>query len=149
MIVHICLVVKLQFKTFVLFIKSHKGLKINKNSNKDVEMLLESDKVVIGRKFKEYRKSKRLTQFELAEKVGLNEKQISRIEAGLNYPTYLTFIKLLEVLEINISDFIEQAPLTNNPLQDEVLHLIKTANNAELKMYLDVLKALKKNFKKL
>lgn len=34
-------------------------------------MLLESDKVVIGRKFKEYRKSKRLTQFELAEKVGL------------------------------------------------------------------------------
>ena len=112
-------------------------------------MLLESDKVVIGRKFKEYRKSKRLTQFELAEKVGLNEKQISRIEAGLNYPTYLTFIKLLEVLEINIADFIEQAPLTNNPLQDEVIHLIKTANDAELKTYLDVLKALKKNFKKL
>ena len=112
-------------------------------------MLLESDKVVIGRKFKEYRKSKRLTQFELAEKVGLNEKQISRIEAGLNYPTYLTFIKLLEVLEINISDFIEQAPLTNNPLQDEVINLIKTANDAELKTYLDVLKALKKNFKKL
>lgn len=112
-------------------------------------MLLESDKVVIGRKFKEYRKSKRLTQFELAEKVGLNEKQISRIEAGLNYPTYLTFIKLLEVLEINISDFTQQAPLTNNPLQDEIMHLIKTANDAELKTYLDVLKALKKNFKKL
>lgn len=112
-------------------------------------MLLESDKVVIGRKFKEYRKSKRLTQFELAEKVGLNEKQISRIEAGLNYPTYLTFVKLLKVLEINISDFIEQAPLTNNPLQDEVMYLIKTANDAELKTYLDVLKALKKNFKKL
>lgn len=110
-------------------------------------MLLESDKIIIGKKFREYRKSKRLTQFELAEKVGLNEKQISRIEAGLNYPTYLTFIKLLEVLEINISDFIEQAPLTNNPLQDELLHLIKNANEAELRIYLDVLKALRKNLK--
>ena len=53
-------------------------------------MILETDKKIIGNKFKEYRKSKQLTQFELAEKVGLNEKQISRIEAGLNYPTYLT-----------------------------------------------------------
>lgn len=50
-------------------------------------MILENDKKIIGNKFKEYRKSKQLTQFELAEKVGLNEKQISRIEAGLNYPT--------------------------------------------------------------
>lgn len=112
-------------------------------------MLLESNKAVIGKKFKEYRKSKCLTQFELAELVGLNEKQISRIEAGLNYPTYLTFIKLISVLEINISDFIEQAPLTNNPLQDEVIHLIKNANDNELRIYLDVLKSLRKNLKKL
>ena len=65
-------------------------------------MILETDKKIIGNKFKEYRKSKQLTQFELAEKVGLNEKQISRIEAGLNYPTYLTFVKLLDVLDVNI-----------------------------------------------
>lgn len=110
-------------------------------------MLLETDKKILGNKFKEYRKSKRLTQFELAEKVGLNEKQISRIEAGLNYPTYLTFVKLLEVLEIDITDFTKEAPLTNNPLQDEVIHLIKNANNAELKMYIDVLKVLKKDLK--
>lgn len=103
---------------------------MNKQCNKDVEMLLETDKAIIGKKFREYRKSKHLTQFELAEKVGLNEKQISRIEAGLNYPTYLTFVKLI-----------------NNPLQDEVIHLIKNASEAELKVYIDVLKSLKKNFK--
>ena len=83
-------------------------------------MILETDKKIIGNKFKEYRKSKQLTQFELAEKVGLNEKQISRIEAGLNYPTYLTFVKLLDVLDVNILDFVQSAPLTNNPLQDEI-----------------------------
>ena len=130
MIVHSCPVVKQDYKTCILFIKLHRGLKMNKQCNKDVEMLLETDKAIIGKKFREYSKSKHLTQFELAEKVGLNEKQISRIEAGLNYPTYLTFVKL-----------------TNNPLQDEVIHLIKNASEAELKMYIDVLKSLKKNFK--
>lgn len=110
-------------------------------------MILETDKKIIGNKFKEYRKSKQLTQFELAEKVGLNEKQISRIEAGLNYPTYLTFVKLLEVLDVNILDFVQSATLTNNPLQDEIMHLTKNADNIELKTYIDVLKSLKRNLK--
>ena len=110
-------------------------------------MILETDKKIIGNRFKEYRKSKQLTQFELAEKVGLNEKQISRIEAGINYPTYLTFVKLLDVLDINILDFIQAAPLTNNPLQDEILHLTKNVDALELKTYIDVLKSLKKNLK--
>ena len=110
-------------------------------------MILETDKKIIGNKFKEYRKSKQLTQFELAEKVGLNEKQISRIEAGLNYPTYLTFVKLLDVLDVNILDFVQSAPLTNNPLQDAIMHLTKNADNIELKTYIDVLKSLKRNLK--
>ena len=110
-------------------------------------MILETDKKIIGNKFKEYRKSKQLTQFELAEKVGLNEKQISRIEAGLNYPTYLTFVKLLDVLDVNILDFVQSAPLTNNPLQDAIMHLTKNADNIEFKTYIDVLKSLKRNLK--
>ena len=112
-------------------------------------MILETDKKIIGNKFKKYRKSKQLTQFELAEKIGLNEKQISRIEAGINYPTYLTFVKLLDVLDVNILDFIQAAPLTNNLLQDEILHLTKNADTLELKTYIDVLKSLKRNLKSL
>jgi len=110
-------------------------------------MLFETDKIVIGKKFKAYRKSKQLTQFELAEKVGLNEKQISRIEAGLNYPTYLTFIKLVEVLDINIADFSVTGPVSVNPMMDEISHIIKMANEVELKTYLEVLKTLRKNLK--
>ena len=110
-------------------------------------MLLESDKITIGKKFKEYRKRKKLTQFELAEMIGLNEKQIYRIEAGLNYPTYLTFIKLVEVLDINVNDLIIKTPIVRNPLQDEIIHIIKTSNDVELKTYIDVLKSLRKNLK--
>lgn len=45
-------------------------------------MILETDKKIIGNKFKEYRKSKQLTQFELAEKVGLNENKFRVLRQG-------------------------------------------------------------------
>ena len=107
-------------------------------------MLLETDKKILGYKLRKYRKSKRMTQFELAEKAGLNEKQISRIESGLNYPTYLTFVKLIDILDINLSDFICQTPLTDNPLLDEIIYLSRNATSEELKTYIDVIKVLKK-----
>lgn len=108
-------------------------------------MKFETDKKSLGYKFKQYRMSRNLTQFELAEKVGLNEKQVYRIEAGLNYPTYLTFVKLIDVLDININDFIQSAPISNKPMLDEILNILKGAKAEELKMFLDVLNALKKN----
>ena len=110
-------------------------------------MLLETDKKILGEKFKKYRKNMGLTQFQLAELVGLNEKQISRIEAGLNYPTYTTLAKLIEVLEINISDFFAKSSETINHSQEELIKLIKKSNDFELKVYHDVIKALRKNIK--
>ncbi len=111
------------------------------------KMLFEIDKANLGKKFKEYRKNKKLTQFELSELIGLNEKQISRIEAGLNYPTYLTFVKLIEVLDIDIMEFVEETPITINPIQNEIINLIKHSNDTELKIFLNILKPLKKELK--
>ena len=66
----------------------------------------------------------------------------------MNYPTYLTFVKLLDVLDVNILDFVQSAPLTNNPLQDEIMHLTKNADNIELKNIHRCLKnLLKRNLK--
>lgn len=110
-------------------------------------MLLETDKKILGQKFKTHRKAKGLTQFELAEKVGLNEKQISRIEAGLNYPTYLTLAKLLEVLEINVNEILLNAHQEKPHSHGEITRIVKNANPKEIKTYIDVLKVLKRNFK--
>lgn len=111
-------------------------------------MLLETDKIILGKKFKQYRKNLGLTQFQLAELVGLNEKQISRIEAGQNYPTYITFAKLLDVLEIDISSFTDietKNNSENNDNKNELLRLIKKSTNSELKLYADVIKSIRKN----
>ena len=103
------------------------------------------DKIFIGQKFKEYRKSKKLTQFQLAEQVGLNEKQISRIEAGLNYPTYITFVKLIEALEINITDFFKNNKTELCKSKQDLESIINHSKEFELKLYLDVIKTIKKN----
>ena len=110
-------------------------------------MLLETDKVILGKKFRQYRKGLRLTQFQLAELVGLNEKQISRIEAGQNYPTYTTFAKLINVLNINILEFIQEDNIKGNQQKEDLITIIKKSSDFELKMYTDVVKSIRKNLK--
>lgn len=108
-------------------------------------MLLKEDKHLIGQRIREQRKRKHLTQFMLAEKVGLHEKQISRIEAGLNYPTLISFIRIINTLDMNLDDFTQQETVQQNPLRDDILNIIKNANDRELKIYFDILEPLKKN----
>ena len=110
-------------------------------------MLLETDKKLLGKKFKEFRKSKSLTQFELAEKIGLNEKQISRIEAGQNYPTYMTFVKLIEVLDIDIKNFSHGYNDIEDFSKYELINLVKKSNNNETRVFLNTIKSLKKSLK--
>lgn len=108
---------------------------------------LEIDKVKLGQKIKKLRKIKNLTQSELAEKVDLNEKQISRIEAGLNYPAFITFIKLVEILNLDLDEFLRSSEFEINPVREEINHLIQNSSDLELKIYLEILKPLKKNLK--
>lgn len=110
-------------------------------------MQLETDKKILGAKIRKYRKMHNLTQFQLAEKIDLNEKQVYRIEYGQNYPTYLTLVKLLEVLEMDISVLLKDSEPRRTSLPQEIENILLCANDFELTTYTDVLKALKKNLK--
>ena len=105
--------------------------------------MISEDKKYIGQKIKLQRKRLKLTQFELAEKVGIHEKQLSRIEAGLHYPSLENFIKILRILKISLSDFEEQREI--NPLKDDICRLLEESDNRELKIYRDVIKSIKQN----
>jgi DNA-binding XRE family transcriptional regulator len=58
----------------------------------------------IGKKVKEYRERKGLTQAELADKGGLQQSQISRLEAGEHSPSFKTLDKIAKALEVLIGD---------------------------------------------
>ena len=105
------------------------------------------DKTIIGLKIKQQRKRLGLTQFELAEKVGLHEKQISRIESGINYPTFENFVNIINALNMNMTDFAIENLLETSPVKDDLLFIIKNSTSDELQLYLDVIKAIKMNKK--
>ncbi len=98
----------------------------------------------VGRKIKEFRNLQGLTQAELAEAVHMHEKQISRIEAGVHFPTFDNFMKILSVLNVEMKDFDISQKVEKNSLRKRTLKIIQRANNKELKFYASVLEAMQK-----
>lgn len=100
------------------------------------------DKKFIGKTLKELRRNAGLTQYMLAEKVGLSEKHISKIEQGTNLPTLDNFLRIAEVLNFNIPEF---GISNSDSIKDKLYKLIALANDAELKLYYDIISAAKIN----
>lgn len=59
----------------------------------------------IGLKVRELRKSKRITQDFLAQKIGINRRHLSRLESGKSYPSIQLLEKIADYFEIEIKDF--------------------------------------------
>lgn len=53
-----------------------------------------------GKRLKKIRKAKNLTQEKLAEKIGINLRQLARIEAGESFITSETLLKICNALDI-------------------------------------------------
>lgn len=64
-------------------------------------------KFLFGQKVKEYRKKAQLTQAQLAELVNVDDKHISCIESGKNFPSADLIIRLTEALNIEPKDLFE------------------------------------------
>ena len=63
------------------------------------------NKVAIGSRLREARSMVKLTQEQLAEKVGIGTTYISDIERGTKFPSLSLFIKIVDALGVS-SDFI-------------------------------------------
>ncbi|MBR1753904.1 helix-turn-helix transcriptional regulator [bacterium] len=102
--------------------------------------MIYDDKKFIGNKIKQYRKKMKLTQAQLAEKVGLSDKHIGRIEAGVFYPTCNSFMHLIDILNIDISEFGVHSSKIKNPKFESVLRQIYSLNEKELDVFLNISK---------
>jgi len=57
----------------------------------------------IGERIKEIRKSKKITQAQLAQKVGITRQTLAKLEKGeIAKVSLLAFIKILDVLEYEV-----------------------------------------------
>ncbi len=104
------------------------------------------DKNFIAKKIRIARKNKGMTQAELAEKIGISAKQLSRIEMASYTPSLFTFLKIVEILQINISDLGINCDVPDNPVRKELIKLIYNTTDAEALFCYDVLKTVINNF---
>lgn len=97
----------------------------------------------IGKKIKEARQFMGLTQEELAEKVDMDSKHLSKIENGLHLPSYNTLKKLADFLNFNLdnSEIISNNKNTNRSLYLKSIKILNSAkNDEEMKFYYMLLK---------
>lgn len=73
----------------------------------------------IGKFIKKLRKEKKLTQSELATKLGVTDKSISNWENGKNMPDLSLFKPLCEILDITINDLISGEKLNKDNYQEK------------------------------
>ena len=75
-----------------------------------------------AQRLRELRKKKRLSQSELAKKVGMHYTQIGRYEREMAFPNFDTLIKLSEVLGTTVNYLTEGTSIENAvELQDREL----------------------------
>jgi len=62
---------------------------------------------MLGARIREQRKKKKITQEQLAEMLGIDQKHMSRIELGKSYPSLDRLIKIAETLEVPLPSLFE------------------------------------------
>lgn len=88
-------------------------------------------KKLLGKRIQEIRKSKRMTQEQLSELIGIEPASLSNIENGKYYPTAENLDKILSVLNVKPGELFE---FEHHASQDELLDEMYTAmkSNKEL-----------------
>ncbi len=83
------------------------------------------DKKLLGLRIKELRKAKGFTQEELAEKLNIETRQLSKLETGKHYPSFETVVALLKTFdmtfeELTTFDHLDTVENIKQKLQNEI-----------------------------
>ena len=92
------------------------------------------DQIKIGRFIAERRKKASLTQMQLAEKLGITDKAVSKWERGIAMPDTSIMLKLCDILSISVNELLsgEKINMENNNQKNEQL-LLDMAKELEKK----------------
>lgn len=83
------------------------------------------DQIKIGRFIAESRKKVKLTQMQLAEKLGITDKAISKWETGKSMPDTAIMLQLCDIFEISVNELLsgEKISMENTNQKNEQLLL--------------------------
>lgn len=64
---------------------------------------------LVGRKIRQLRRQRKLTQVELAEKIGIHQSDLSRMEQGEYKVGLDTLLKVLATFDLSIGEFFDES----------------------------------------
>ena len=102
-------------------------------------------KRLIGARIAEVRKKKKMTQEQLAGKMGIGPKYLSSIERGMENPTLNTLISLSKALGIDLGEIFTLVQVEDPAKRKSmVLSLLDKANDEQMKLAFKILSAILK-----
>lgn len=72
---------------------------------------------LVGRKIRQLRRQRKLTQTELADRIGIHQSDLSRMEQGEYKVGLDTLLRILQTFNITIGEFFEEAARDNEVIQ--------------------------------
>ena len=103
------------------------------------------DKEIIGQKIRQIRIERGFSQEKLSEKIDISPRHMCTIENGNSLPSLETFVKISQILDIDINDFFNLTPRNTDNLRTEIYELVQTSNVPELHLIKDLILAVRKN----
>ena len=104
------------------------------------------DQIKIGRFIAETRKSKNLTQKQLAEKLSISDKTVSKWECGKGLPDVTIMLDLCEELQITVNDLLTGESVSKIDYQkkaeENMMNLMKENQENKKRMILSVICAV-------
>ncbi len=96
------------------------------------------DQVKIGKFIAECRKAQNLTQMQLAEKLGITDRAISKWETGKSMPDSAIMLDLCHILEITVNDLLSGEGVVmdnyNEKVEKNLLEAIKAKEQADKRL---------------
>lgn len=86
----------------------------------------------LGNKIREFRKKQKLTQEQLAEKIGIETNTLSNIETGKSFMSFKVFQKLPEILDVQPYEFFIYDENITIEHKKELAAKIKNIKNSNL-----------------
>ena len=104
------------------------------------------DYAVIGKKIRAIRKSRNLSQEQLAEKIWISTTHMSHIETGSTKLSLSVLVDIAEALQVGTDEILSTQPyIEKGNASNEIHALIQSCTAAQSRVLLDLLKAAKKS----
>ena len=83
----------------------------------------------LGQRIQKLRKDRKITQEQLAELVGIDPKNISRIEKGNNYPTAENLTSIAKALHVEIYELFVFNDIPIESMKEEIINALDCEKN--------------------